>query len=60
MTSQIWATTWTALEQHRTIFNFHKNGGFCCIVNKILVNEFYMDRLKINYLMKIAKQMYND
>ena len=59
-TSQTWATTQTTPEQHRTIFNLHENGGPHCIISKILVNKFHTDKLKTNYLIKIAKQVYND
>ena len=60
MTSQTWATTWTALKQNKTIFNLHKDSSPHCIINKILVNKFYTDRLETGYLIKIAKQVYNN
>ena len=54
-TSQTWATTWTAQEQYKTIFNLHGDGGPRYIISGILVDEFYIDRLEIGYLIKIAK-----
>ena len=57
---QTWAITWTALEQHKTIFNLYKNSGLYCIISKIFINEFYTDRFKTGYLIKIAKQVYNN
>jgi SNF2-related domain len=59
-TSQTWATTWTAQEQHKTIFNIYRDDGPRCIVSGILADEFHTDRLETGYLMKIVKRVYND
>ena len=59
-TSQTQATTWTAQEQYKTIFNLYKNAGPYCIINRIFADKFYMDRLETDYLIKVAKQVYNN
>ena len=50
----------TTQEQYKTIFNLYKDGGLRCIISRIFVNEFYINRLEIGYLIKVAKQVYNN
>ena len=59
-TLQTQATTQTAQEQYKTIFNFYKNISPRCIISGIFADEFYINRLEIGYLIKVAKQVYND